>query len=218
VKKSNEKAAFIGNVTASVTNEIQNVLAIIKETSGLMEDILQMNRAGSQSDIEDKFGSCLETIKKQAYRGVTLTSGLNGFAHTPDSTEGSINVFETIRKMISITDRLFKQKGVDVSIVECNKTYSIITDPLLFQMIVFSCIECLVDTFQGDIPITLDIQSLENRAAIKFSHHKIGLKHGDHKQQIIQSVQWIKICDLCNQIDLKAEVLDDIPGIFIFFK
>ncbi|MCP3901564.1 MAG: sensor histidine kinase, partial [Desulfobacteraceae bacterium] len=41
-----DKAAFFGKITASITHEIQNVLAIIKENAGLMEDFLLINQSG----------------------------------------------------------------------------------------------------------------------------------------------------------------------------
>lgn len=218
MEKSNDKAMFFGSITASVTHEIQNVFAIIKETSGLMEDFLKMNQTSDLSDIENKLNTCLETIKKQAYRGVTYTSGLNSFAHTPDNIQSSINVAETIKKMIFIADRLFTQKGVDVSIIECNKSHSMITDPVLFQIIVFSCINCLIDTFQAPTAIILDLQTSDDQAVIKFSCHNKHLKYEEYKSRIIQSSLWIKIGDLCKQIDLKADIIKENPGILIRLK
>ena len=218
MKNSNDKAGFLGGVTASVTHELQNVLAIIKETSGLMEDFLQMNQAGGLPDLDERLGKCLETIKRQAYRGVTLTSSLNGFAHSPDRTQSAINIFETLQKMLFITDRLFKQKGVDVSLVKCNKPYSIITDSVLFQMIVFSCIDCLIDTFKVNTRIILAIQSSESQAAIQFLYNDSDLNHEDYKQKIIQTIHWEKIGILCEQLGFKAEISTDVPALLIFFK
>ncbi|WP_300459015.1 hypothetical protein [Desulfobacula sp.] len=218
MKNSNDKAGFLGGVTASVTHELQNVLAIIKETSGLMEDFLLMNQAGGMPDLDERLGKCLETIKKQSYRGVTLTSRLNGFAHTSDSPQSTINIFETLQKMISITDRLFKQKGIDVSIIPCDTPYSIITDAILFQMIAFSCIECLIDAFQANTAIILAIQSSESQAAIQLLCNNRDLNHMDYRQKIIQTHHWEKINALCEQLGLKADISTDIPALLIFFK
>ncbi len=218
MESSNDKPAFLGKVTASVTHDIQNVLAIIKETSGLMEDFFLMQKSGGLEDFEERLDKCIKTIKKQAYRGVNLTSGLNGFAHTADSSQASINIFEITKKMISITERLFKQKGVDVSIVECNKPCSVITDPILFQMTVFSCIECLTNSFETKAVITVDIQSSDNRTTIIFLYNDSTLTYEDYNQKITQSPQWTKIINLCKLINLTAEVATDSPGILIFIK
>ena len=218
MENSNDKPAFLGRVTASVTHDIQNVLAIIKETSGLMEDFFLMQKSGGLENIEERLENCLKTIKKQTYRGVNLTSGLNGFAHTADSSQTAINIFETLKRMISITERLFRQKGVEVSILECNKPCSIMTDPILFQMAVFSCIECLIDSFEAKAGITVDIQPLSNRTVIRFLYHDDTLTYEDYDQKIIKTAQWTKITDLCEQIRLTAEVAANSPAILIFLS
>ncbi len=217
METSNDKPAFLGRITASVTHDIQNVLAIIKETSGLMEDLLLMQQSRGE-EIEERLDKCIKTIKKQAYRGVSLTSGLNGFAHTSDSSQATINIFETLKRMISIAQRLFKQKGVDVSIIECATPCSMVTDPVFFQLTAFSCIECFIDNFETKAPITLEIQSSDNRMAIKFLYNDDTLTYKDYNPRITQSPQWTKIIDLCEQIMLTPEVKTDSPGILMFIK
>ena len=120
--------------------------------------------------------------------------------------------------MISIAERLFKQKGVDVSIFECENPCSIVTDPVLFQLTAFSCIECFIDNFETKAPITLEIQSSDNRMSIKFLYNDDTLTYEDYNQKITQSPQWTKINTLCEQIRLTAEIAADSPAILIFFK
>ena len=42
-EKAMDEIAFFGKVTASITHEIQNVLSIIKESSGLIDDVLSFS-------------------------------------------------------------------------------------------------------------------------------------------------------------------------------
>ncbi|MBL0716959.1 MAG: sensor histidine kinase, partial [Desulfosarcina sp.] len=104
MEKINDKAAFSGKVTASVTHEIQNVLAIIQENAGLMEDILHMNQENLASSGE-RLQKCIESIKKQTYRGVGLTSALNQFAHTADHALTQINLYDTVKKLLFLVQR-----------------------------------------------------------------------------------------------------------------
>ncbi|MFH2092485.1 MAG: hypothetical protein ABIJ31_08990 [Pseudomonadota bacterium] len=217
MKNLNDKALFLGIVTASVTHEIQNVFAIIKETSGLMEDFIKMNQAGGLPDIEDKLAKCLETIKSQAYRGVKLTSGLNGFAHTPDNTLCSINVIESIEKILAVTDRIFKLKNVTVSVIGCNTPCSIVTDPVMFQMAVFSCLECLVDLFNKPDTISMEIKTLENQTALQFSCSQSLLKEEGYQEKLNQNRHWITTCNLCQQINLKAKLSSSTPPNILMF-
>ena len=85
----NRQVAFFGRITASITHEMKNVLAIIKETSGLMQDILAFSNEGVCPH-EDKLKGTLHTISEQIERGVELTSRLNRVAHDPDELTQSV--------------------------------------------------------------------------------------------------------------------------------
>jgi C4-dicarboxylate-specific signal transduction histidine kinase len=50
--------AFIGRISASMTHEIKTVLAIIRESSGLMRDLLALGKDGALA-YHEKFGKLL---------------------------------------------------------------------------------------------------------------------------------------------------------------
>lgn len=166
---SDPKSEFMGRVTASVTHEIQNVLAVIKESAGLMEDLtLLMNQGQGLSGMEEKVASCLRSIKNQAYRGVSLTSRLNAFAHSPDYSVFTFNPVETIKKLLGISERIFRLKGTVISFTEPDFADSLTTDPLGFQMLVFACLETLTLTLSPE-RISMDFESRPGEAVIRFS-------------------------------------------------
>lgn len=163
------KPEFMGKVTASVTHELQNVLAVIKESAGLMEDlIMMMNQGNGLSGVEEKFATCLGTIKSQAYRGVSLTSNLNAFAHSPDYPVSTFNPAETIKKLMKISERIFRLKGAEISFPEPDSASSITTDLLAFQMLLFACLEALAITLSPKA-ISLNLQSGTGQTIIHFS-------------------------------------------------
>ena len=53
-KIERKEVVFFGKITAGITHEIKNVLAIIQESSGLMEDILAVTEDDTFSN-KDKF-------------------------------------------------------------------------------------------------------------------------------------------------------------------
>ena len=166
---SDPKPQFMGKITASVTHEIQNVLAVIKESAGLMEDLtMMMNQGHELSGMEEKIATCLGTIKKQAYRGVSLTSNLNAFAHSPDYPVSTFNPAETIKKLLGISERIFRLKGTEISFLEPDSDFSITTDPLAFQMLLFSCLEALT-TAVSPKTISMDLQFGSGKATVNFS-------------------------------------------------
>ena len=77
---------FIGKITAGVTHEVNNVLASIREISGLMTDILSITNEDSFPR-KEKFQTSLQKIQNQVQRGIKLTSQLNKFSHLPDNEQ-----------------------------------------------------------------------------------------------------------------------------------
>lgn len=71
---------FMGEVLASVTHEMQNVMAIIKESGALTDDILNLNGPPKMRH-GDKLATALANIQEQVSRGRNLMLMLNGFAH-----------------------------------------------------------------------------------------------------------------------------------------
>ncbi len=59
-----EQLTFSGKITASITHELQNVLAIIQESCGLMEDFILLSEDSSDS-LKEKLASSLGTIYRQ---------------------------------------------------------------------------------------------------------------------------------------------------------
>lgn len=207
-----DKGHFFGKVTAAVTHEIRNVFAIISETTGLMEDILLM-QSDSSGDLKDKFAGSLNRIQKQTERGVSLTSSLNGFAHTTETAESEVNAYEVIKRLLSITCRLSKQKGVEITLAECEDSPFINKDPVYFQMALFQCIESLVKFSPDYSSIDIAVRKLEGCVRITFTSSSpnggevnfSGLTEDHSFNETLKSV--------CDIIGAQAKVDISLPGI-----
>lgn len=215
MKNINGKAAFSGMVTASVTHELQNVLAIIKENAGLMEDILHMNQK-DMSGSGDRLQKCIESIKKQTYRGVGLTSGLNQFAHTADHALMQINLYDTVKKLVFLTQRLITKRGVELLLLDSDQSPSITTDPLLFYNLLFLCINYIAEEScpKTVIQVSIPISSI-HPAGIQFECNTQDVGSDSSARQISLSPKWIEITKICDQINATADIITEPFGIFL---
>ncbi len=108
----NEKEIkFIGKITAGVTHEVNNVLASIREISGLMTDILSITDEKSFPR-KEKFQTSLQKIQNQVQRGVKLTSQLNKFSHLSDNNKTDVDLNELIEHLIFLTERFARIKNI----------------------------------------------------------------------------------------------------------
>ena len=136
----NEQAAFMGRLTAGVTHEFKNVLAIIKETTGLMEDLLSF--ADSSFKHKDRFSKALVTIKEQIDRGVELSTKLNRLAHDPDTEQAQIDLSQVLEQTVYLSRRFARLSGVQLKAEPSEAAVSLTGNPLLIRMTLFSALEC----------------------------------------------------------------------------
>lgn len=96
--------AFFGAITASLSHEINNVLAIVGELSGLLGDLTHGAAAGRPLDPE-RLLSISGRVTDQVERGKRLVKRLNRFAHTVDQPITALSVNETMELITTLCQR-----------------------------------------------------------------------------------------------------------------
>ena len=164
-----KEIAFFGKITAGITHEMKNVLAVIKESSGLMEDIMSLSPDALIS-YQEKFQTSLNKIKNQIERGIKLTDMLNKFAHSPDETIAKIDLQEIIEQFIALSQRFARLKNVELKAASQKHTgrqATLVTRPIQLQMALFAALECCLNAMSGG-------------GVIHIGHDKITEKYNVH--------------------------------------
>ncbi len=161
-----QETAFIGKITAGVTHEFMNVLATIRENSGLMEDLLALCRETSFPHRE-KFVKTLITIQKQVNRGMEISANLNKFAHSMDEPKARVEVNELLDQLAFLVQRFARLKQVQLTVNPVEPPFAICIDLFRLQLILVACLEyCLDHTASGGV-ITLQSQKTSQGIAIQ---------------------------------------------------
>ena len=74
---------YFGMVSASVSHELKNVLAILNENAGLLQDFAAMAEQGLPLD-PDRIRRLAATMLGQIDRGDAIINRMNRFAHSAD--------------------------------------------------------------------------------------------------------------------------------------
>lgn len=138
------EAAFIGKITASATHEIRNVLAIVKESAGLIDDLMQMAVERGPLD-GDRVFKATQRIDAQVARGSELITSLNRFAHSLDHDRQAIDLGEEIRQVVFLSQRFARKKSQTVLALPGEEPRRFMADPLAVQMALFAVLELLMD-------------------------------------------------------------------------
>ena len=150
--------AFLGKITASMTHEIKNTLAIILESSGLLSDLITLSQEGSFPH-KEKFQRVLGNINDQVNRGVDITSRLNQFAHSMDEPQALVNVADLLERVVVLMRRLAKRKGIELRAEVADSDLSLMSDPFRLQLVLASVIEELAESLEAGAGIVLKAES-----------------------------------------------------------
>ncbi len=154
-------------ISASISHELKNALAIINESAGLLDDLLLM--AGDDGHIpKEHIQSATSTITKQVARGNTIIKNLNVFAHSRDHEVDQANLDEILTLVAALTDRQAAMKNILVEL-SCTSEIEIHTYLLAFESVLYLTIISLIDTSPVGARLTISAVKRENDIQIKFS-------------------------------------------------
>jgi len=141
------EAEFIGKVTASATHEIRNVLAIVKESAGLISDLVHASGTGSTAPHADRLLKAAGRIDAQVARGADIVTHLNRFAHSMDEDVGRVDLDEEVHQVAFLSQRLARAKSQTVQAAHRAEPVWLTESPLHVQMALYAtvafCLEYL---------------------------------------------------------------------------
>ena len=98
--KNNDDLAFFGKINASISHELNNILAIISEAAGLLQDLTGMMARGQKVELE-MLKTCSQDIIEEIQRGFTTIKQMNTFSHSVDVPLKSVNIVEVLDLIIN---------------------------------------------------------------------------------------------------------------------
>ncbi|MCA1794851.1 MAG: hypothetical protein LC660_13465 [Desulfobacteraceae bacterium] len=136
--------AFFGAVSAAVTHDMKNFLAIINENAGLLGD-LAVNAQNRSLPIDpQKAGRISEKIRNQVARADTMMKLFNRFSHSMDHAEETVDVEEMVHLVAGLAARIIRHHGVCLTVtpapVPCRmKAYRFGVLHLIFRVVETAC-------------------------------------------------------------------------------
>ena len=165
-----KEIALWGKITAGITHEMKNVLAIINESSGLIGDIM---KAGKKAPIkyQDKVLLALEKISRQVNRGVEISNSLNKFAHSTDHALASLKIDEVVSQAVFLVKRFAGQKQVELETVKPERDITLFTDPFRLILTLTGIIYTILEKTGDSEKISLKPEAQEEFAIFEITLH-----------------------------------------------
>ena len=144
-----DSLAFFGAITASVSHELNNVLSIIDQTGGLLDDLLYAAPEGKGIPPE-RLRTIVDKLANQTIRGVGIIKRLNYFSHSVDDPVKTLELPALVDIFSRLMQRLSGLKKVELVVQHQNSGLRVNSSPFFLQMLIYICIQnSLLNTKSG---------------------------------------------------------------------
>jgi signal transduction histidine kinase len=143
----NDDLIFFGKVNASISHELKNILAIISEAAGLLQDLTDMAARGKKIEFE-MLQTCSQDIVEEIQRGFATIKQMNKFSHSVDDPVNEVNLVELVELMTALAGFLSTAAEVRLEPVP-DAAPTVLTRPFRLQHLVY---RALVFAFESAGP------------------------------------------------------------------
>ena len=158
---------FFGRISASISHEIKNVLAIVNENAGLLEDLTLMADRGKPMD-PARLKMMAQAVQKQVGRADGIIKNMNRFAHSIDQNITTADIDQTIELVIALTARFAAMRAVKVDLQLPASPLTIPTAPFYLMNLLWLCLDFSMSASGDEKRIELVVKETENSVRIRF--------------------------------------------------
>lgn len=162
---------FFGKMSATISHEINNSLAIINENAGLLQDFTLMADKGMPLD-PVRLNSLAGKVIHQIRRAEGIVKNMNRFAHSVDESVKSVDLGEVVQLMVTLSARVASMRGVTVEPKPASVPVMINTNPFLLQNLIWLCLDFAMDAAGVGNTINIITVKTETGAQIRFMQVK----------------------------------------------
>ena len=202
------EAAFVAQVTAGTTHEIRNILAIVKESAGLIEDLIYaFNQRGSLD--QDKLMRSLGRIGAQVARGTELLSNLSRFAHSLDDAQDAIDITPEIQQVASLCQFRARGRRHLLQVQPGGENLTVVVDPFRFQMSLFAAVGCCMEQLPEGSTVSISTGRKDGRPTVEFTGEGAGEAM---LPAPTEATGWSQAVELAERLGASVEVVESAYG------
>ena len=160
--------AFYSKVSASISHELKNALAVINESAGFLEDVTLMVQKGVPLD-PNRLGALAGTILRQVQRSNTIIKNMNRLAHSLDEKQAGIDLSALLELMLHVSERTAVTRGVKISGMSPESPVFITTYPFYLETLIWLLLELSMNACGEEKTVSVRVAGGVSGARIEFS-------------------------------------------------
>jgi hypothetical protein len=170
---SRENTEFFGNVSASISHEINNRLAVIAEKAGLIEDLAMMLAHGKGVD-PGRFEVQGRRIVEQVRDTKNIVGNLNRFAHSADAPISRIDAAALLAFVVELYQRKAGMAEIALSGPGSIDPLMITTCPFTLENLIGRCIDTALVNGGKDGAVEVGVEEAPGGLRFRFAGLALG--------------------------------------------
>ena len=146
---------FFGRMLAGFTHDLKNHLAIIKESNGLISDMIDMGRITDEL-LAAKLQKIATSIQNRVVQATDMATNLNGFAHRLDTPCSTFQANDLLMEELTFLRRFARLREIELKVELQDGLPAIHNNPSMVQYVIFKL-------------FNMALQKLKNRALLAIS-------------------------------------------------
>ena len=180
--------AFMGGITAGVSHEMNNVLSIINEYSGLLNDLVVAQEKGRPIR-QETLARLSQGISNQIKRGEQEIKRLNRFAHSVDQEITAINLTALLDDITGLTQRSMNAKGSRLETAFPDEFLTLHGNPFLLQQAISLCMDIAMAPLEKGDTMSVSYERLGDGAQIRIQSPRwTAGDDGDTRQTLLATI------------------------------
>ncbi|MBW2709769.1 MAG: hybrid sensor histidine kinase/response regulator, partial [Deltaproteobacteria bacterium] len=179
-----ERLASLGTLAAGVAHEINNPLAIIKESTGWMKSILNKEELAHMPRKGD-FEMALDKIENGVERARRITHQLLGTVKQNDSTLAEVDLKELMDETVGLLRKEAVNKNVEIVQEVDPAVHSIWTDPYKLRQVLINIITNAIHATGSGGKITATLKPVDDWVALTIQDTGQGIPR-EHLKKIFE--------------------------------
>ncbi|MCD6560501.1 MAG: histidine kinase [Deltaproteobacteria bacterium] len=159
---------FFGTASASISHEIKNVLAIINENAGLLEDLTLMADKGMPLDPE-RLKKIAGKVLGQIRRADKIIKSMNRLAHSVDEPIKNVDSVEILELIAALSVRFAAKLGVTLKVMPSEGPVNITTNPFFLENLIWLCLDFAIHAAGPGKTVELITENAKKGVRITFA-------------------------------------------------
>ncbi len=170
------KMAALGKLAAGIAHEINNPIAIIDAKVGWIDDLLNKEDLGANSNLKE-CSDCIKNIERQVERCRGITHRMLGFARRMEPTRESTDVNWLLSETITFLEHEAYHREITIQKHYDEKLRRITTDAAQLQQVILNIMNNAIDAIgkRGNIIVTTSYTSKGDSVVIEIEDNGPGI-------------------------------------------